>query len=132
MEEVKEHIRLLSIGHYIVAGLTGLFSLFPLIHVGLGLSFLFGDFPQASPKDEFPSELFGGIFVIVGAMAILMGLSCAILIGIAGKKMKEFRSRTYCLVIAGVLCAIFPLGTVLGVLSLITLLKPEAKTLFSS
>gem|GEM_PF-4821627 len=46
--------------------------------------------------------------------------------------MKEFRSRAYCLVIAGILCTIFPLGNASGVVSLITLLKPEAKSLFSS
>ena len=32
----QEHLRLLSIGHYILAGMTALFSLFALLYVGFG------------------------------------------------------------------------------------------------
>lgn len=132
MEEVKEHIRLLAVGHYVMAGITGLFSLLPLLHVAIGLVFLFGDLKTVSSDEAFPHQLFGAIFAGFGALIVVIGLALALAIAIAGKKMKDFHSRTYCLVIGGILCTIFPLGTVLGVLSLVTLLKPEAKTLFSS
>ena len=38
----EEHLRLLSIFHYVVAGLAGLFALFPPIHLLVGLALLTG------------------------------------------------------------------------------------------
>jgi hypothetical protein len=45
-----QHLKLLSIFHYLVGGLTALFACFPLIHLGLGLAVLFspGFFPAKS------------------------------------------------------------------------------------
>lgn len=40
-----EHLRLLSIGYFIWAGLGALFGLFPIVHILMGLSFLNGQFP---------------------------------------------------------------------------------------
>lgn len=130
--ELKEHVRLVSIGHYVMAGLMGLFSLIPGIHITIGTLALLGKFDVAPPDDEFPSALFGGIFVGVGSLLMLIGFILTALVAVAGRKLRQLRSRTYCLVIAAVLCAIFPMGTVLGVFTLLILSKPEAKTLFSS
>lgn len=130
--ELEEQFRLLSIGYYVMAGLMGLFSLIPGIHITIGTLALLGKFDVASSDDDFPSALFGGIFVGVGSLLMLTGFILTALVAVTGRKLRQFRSRTYCLVIAAVLCAIFPMGTVLGVFTLIILSKPEAKTLFSS
>lgn len=130
--ELEEQVRLISIGYYVVAGLTGLFSLIPGIHITIGMLALLGKFEPDPSSGDFPAELFGGIFVAVGSLLMLMGFTLTALVAIAGRKLKQFKSRTYCLVIAAVLCAIFPLGTVLGVFTILILSKPEAKTLFSS
>lgn len=130
--EWEEQVRLVSIGYYVMAGLTGLFSLIPGIHITVGTLVLLGKFEMDSSDSDFPSELFGGIFVGVGSLMMLMGFTLTALVAIAGRKLKHFRSRTYCLVIGAVLCAIFPLGTVLGVFTILLLTKPEAKTRFSS
>lgn len=130
--EIEEHIRLMAIGYYVMAGLLGLFSLIPGIHITIGTLALLGKFEPETSGGDFPSELFGGIFVGVGSLFMLLGFTMTALVAIAGRKLKQFRCRTYCLVIGAVLCAIFPMGTVLGVFTLIILTKPEAKTLFSS
>jgi hypothetical protein len=36
MNQDSEHLRLLSIFHYVVAGVAALFSFFPLFYVGMG------------------------------------------------------------------------------------------------
>jgi len=131
-EEIKEHIRLLAIGHFVFAGLTALFSLFPVIHIIFGAGILSGAFPTGTPEEEFPTKLVGSIFLGVGTAVVVTGMVFAGLIAYAGKNLKKMQRRTYCLVIAGAICAIFPFGTVLGVLSLLVLLKPEAKSLFLS
>lgn len=43
MKEDLEHLRLLSIFHYVVAGLSGLAACFPIIHLAIGISMLTGN-----------------------------------------------------------------------------------------
>ena len=38
MTQDDEHLRLLSIFHYVLAGLAGVFGLFPIIHLAVGLT----------------------------------------------------------------------------------------------
>ena len=38
MTKDEEHLRLLSIFHFVVAGMTALFALFPIIHLLIGLA----------------------------------------------------------------------------------------------
>lgn len=40
-----QHLKLLSIFHYVLAGITGLFSLIPLIHLFMGLAIVTGGCP---------------------------------------------------------------------------------------
>ena len=49
---------------------------------------------------------------------------------LAGRRLAALRSHTFCLVVAGIECFFMPFGTILGVFTILTLLKPEAKRLF--
>lgn len=128
MDQLKDQIRMLSIFHYVFAGMVGLFSLIPVIHLVVGLVFLFGDFPAQDPNMD--NQLFGGIFAGVASFLIITGLTIAFLIFLAGKRLGRHTNILYCQVVAGVLCIFAPLGTILGVFTLILLNKPEAKQLF--
>jgi len=137
METVKEHLKLLSIFHYIMAGLTALFSLIPIFHVVMGIGMMegtmFGSVP-AEVNGEMTEDFkwMGTMFVVVGGAAIILGETFAILLFIAAKKLANYRSRLFCQVIAGISCLSFPFGTALGIFSLITLTKPETGDLFTS
>jgi hypothetical protein len=72
----------------------------------------------------------GWIFVIMGVIIILLGWSMAICILIAGKKLKQRKHRIYCMVVAGIECMFMPLGTILGIFTLIALNKDSIKALF--
>jgi hypothetical protein len=161
IDQVREHLRLLSIFHYVVGGIGYLVSLIPTIHLAFGIFFLaapeeffeppkppkitvssIGETPsvevekQASevhemtPNEVFPARLFGLLFTIIPAIIILCGFIVSTLIVIAGKRMASYRSHTFCLVVAGIECLFMPFGTVLGVFSILTLIKPEARQLF--
>lgn len=156
IDQVREHIRLLSIFHYVVGGIGYLVSLFPIIHLAMGIFFLaapeeffeppkppkitgssIGESPSLEIKDssvevsdEFPARLFGLLFTIIPAIIILCGFIVSTLIVIAGKRLASHRSHTFCLVVAGIECLIMPFGTILGVFTILTLLKPEARQLF--
>jgi len=128
MNNDKENLKLLSIFHYIVGALTALCACIPLIHVAIGIAMLVGAFDG---KDA-PPKFLGWIFVIFPGFMILCGWAFAVCIIIAGRKLARFRARTYCLVIAGIECIFMPFGTVLGVFTIIVLMKDSARELFAT
>jgi len=128
MNDDKQNLRLLSIFHYIVGAITALFACFPLIHVAIGIAMLVGAFDG---KDA-PPRFVGWIFIIFPGFMMLCGWALAVCILIAGSKLAHYRARTYCLVIAGLECLFMPFGTVLGVFTIIVLMKDSVKELFAT
>lgn len=55
----------------------------------------------------------------------------ALLVFIAGKNLEKQEKYQLCLVAAAVLCIFMPLGTILGVFTLITLTNESVKKLFN-
>jgi len=212
-----EHLRLLSVFHYVVAGITALFACFPIIHLIIGIAMLsgaldgpFGEHwggeetrepawtvpaeapplelvpaepaepvppepvplepgpakpdalapdapappgPGAREPDEaaethgyrstparghrrrshgFPGTFFGVMFVVFPAIFILCGWTLAVLLFIAGRCLARRKHHMFCLVIAGIRCLFMPFGTVLGVFTLIVLMRPSVKAQFQS
>ena len=125
-----KNLNLLAIFHYILGGLTILFSCIPFIHVFIGLAIISGKFFEDSNGSKPPSVV-GWLFVIMGTVFILLGWSIAVCMIIAGKKLKRHKSRLFCMVIAGIECMFMPFGTVLGVFTLVTLNKDSVKELFN-
>jgi uncharacterized membrane protein len=126
-----DHIRLLSIFHYVEAAFTGLFACFPVIHLTLGLAMLLGVF-EDSGHGNAPPRALGLLFIIPALMFIVFGILMAVCIGISGYKLGQFKSYTYCLVIAALECVLMPFGTILGVFTILVLLRPSVKLLFES
>ena len=129
MSQVDDHLRTLSILHYVLAGITGLFSLLPGLHLGLGIFMLTAP-DKMGGHGAPPPEFMAWMFVIGGATAILLGMTLAILIAISGRCIARRRRLLFSTVVAGIECVFMPLGTILGVFTLITLTKPEVKGLY--
>lgn len=130
MNNDEEHLRLLSMFHYIVAAITGLFSLFPVIHLVMGLAIILGKFPQSQGE---PAPMFvGWLFLVLGAAFVTAGLSLAVCLAFAGKYLKLRQRHTFCTIVAAVSCAVMPFGTILGVLTLIVLQRPSVKQMFGA
>jgi hypothetical protein len=153
MNPLREQVRLLSIFHYVLAGTGYLFSLLPCIHLAIGIFFLVapeeifhvpppssgvgegdsgGTTPgePVSPVPPFPAKLLGLIFTSVAVFVIVGGLIFSTCLVIAARRLAALRSHTYCLVMAGIECLFMPFGTVLGIFTILTLVKPEARRLF--
>ena len=128
MTQDDEHLRLLSIFHYVVAGLAGLFSLFPVIHLALGIAMVSGALKD--PKDPFPLVLMGWFFIAFASVFILCGLSFAICLFLAGRFLGQRRRYLFCLVMAGLACMFMPFGTVLGVFTILVLSKESVQEQF--
>ena len=128
MDQNEEHLRLLSIFHYVVAAFGALFSLFPVIHLVIGIAILSGRFPGDGGNDD--AKWLGGFFVGFASLWILMGLTFASCVFFAGRNLAKRTRYTFCLVVAGLECMFVPFGTVLGVFTLIVLTKEPVKRLF--
>ena len=134
----SQQLDLVATLHYALAGLFGLFSMFPLLHVFAGVAMVWGADhvvqpaapPQAPPMPEIPMKFGGFMFIGVGVMTILIGLCMTTAIFLAARSLKQRQNFLRCQVLAAVECMMFPFGTALGVFTLITLAKPEVKALF--
>jgi hypothetical protein len=133
MNQDTEHLRLLSIFHYVVAGLAALFSLFPLLYTTIGAVFIFASrHGTPKPGEELPPEFLGWIFVGIGSLLLLLGITMAICILIAGRCLSRRRCYSFALVMACIECLFIPFGTILGVFTIIALSRESVKAVFST
>ena len=127
MNQDEQYLNLLSIFHYVVGALTALFSCIFIMHIVMGILMLTGDF-----GDDAPPPIFAWFFVLIPSIFMLTGWTLAGFIIATGRKLKHRTSHMFCLVVAGCECLIMPFGTVLGVFTIIVLMKDSTKKLFSS
>jgi hypothetical protein len=132
MTQKEEHLKLLSIFHYIVGGLAGLFALFPIIHLVLGLFLVFAPEKFNGKGNDMPPAFFGWFFVIFAAMFITIGWIFAVCVLTAGRFLAKRKHYTFCLVMAGIECIFMPFGTVLGIFTIILLTQESVKQLFQT
>lgn len=131
MHKDLEHLRLLSIFHYIVGGLILAAASFFLIYFGLGLMMLLAPSSMAGPAPPPPPAL-GWIFTLLGGGAVFLGWAIGIGVMLAGRFLSRRTHYVYCLVLAGIVLLFQPFGTILGVFTLIVLLRPSVKHLFET
>lgn len=129
MTDSRDHVRLLAIFHYVLAGLCALFALFPVLYIVMGLAIVNGAFPESGKQG--PPEPFGWIFVAMGGFMLVLVAGFATLVVVAGRFLQTQRHWTFCVVVAALSCAFFPLGTALGVFTIIVLSKDEVKAAFA-
>lgn len=133
MNRDKEHLQLLAIFHYVVAGLAALFSFFPLLYTTVGAIFIFAArHGTAKPGEELPPEFLGWIFAVIGAVLFLIGIAMAICILIAGRSLARCKRYSFALVMACIECLFIPFGTVLGVFTIVVLSRESVRGLFSA
>jgi hypothetical protein len=132
MNQDENHLNLLSIFYYIMGGLTLLASFIPVIYIVMGAFFIANPegFNNGSQANAPPPELFGGIFIGIGVIAMLIIAAIGVLMLMVGSSLKAKRRWMLCLVVAGLNCMNAPMGTALGVFTFLVLLRPSVKELF--
>lgn len=124
---LSEQLRLLSIFHYVVGGLHALFGSFGLIHLTIGIGFLMA--PKGGSPNA-PPEWFGLVFAVIGGLFVLCGWTLGALTVYSGRCIAKRRKRTFSVVMAAINCAMVPMGTVLGVFTIIVLTKDETRVVY--
>lgn len=126
-----EHLRLLSIFHYILGGIGALISLFPCIHLSIGILMVNGAFPTPPTAGGGPPvEVIGWFFIIFPAVIIVLGLTLASCVILTGRHLSNRSGYMFCLIIASFECLFMPFGTILGVFTFVVLFRPSVKVLF--
>jgi hypothetical protein len=126
----QEHLRLLTLCYYLLAGTTAFFSLFALLYVAFGAIVLSGVIPQSQSSNDDP-RIVGYVLAGIGGAIFLLGIVSAILYFLVARGLRDRRSRTLCFAMACLTCLYIPFGTAIGVCTIQVLNRPEVKRLFS-
>ncbi|MFL5331342.1 MAG: hypothetical protein ACJ8C4_20840 [Gemmataceae bacterium] len=122
------HLNLLATFHYVVAALAFLFGLIPIIHLTVGLVMLLT--PEKFGKEQ-PPPLFAWMFVIVASFAITFLQTLAVLMLITGRSLAKRKRYRFCFIVACVECIFTPFGTVLGIFTILVLVREPVKAMFA-
>ena len=127
-----DHLKLLSVFHFVGVGLALLGMLFLALHYAIFHTFLTNpQMWQNAKQPPPPVELFG----ILKWFYLVMGiwfLASGVLNFIAALGLRARKWRTFSLVVAGINCLHMPLGTVLGVFTLVVLLRDSVRELYET
>jgi len=128
MTQYDRTLDLLAVFHYVVGGMMILFSSLLLIHLAMGVAILTGGFEGA----DAPPEFMGWIFVVLPGLAILFAWTLAGFVITSGRRLKRRTNLEFCMIVAGIECVFMPLGTALGIFTLLILSKQQVKELFEA
>jgi len=144
--EDAEHLSALSIGHYIMAGLSAL-SAIPLVAYAFAgaklaeqlsneMALTMGDIsgqagvdPLAGAPMEMMEDL-GTLMITMTALGFLLAVVTAIGFFLVGLKLRQRQWWTFCYLSGWGECLLFPFGTILGVFTIIVLSRPTVKRSF--
>ena len=70
------------------------------------------------------------MFAGLGGCGMIFVWVIALLITLSGRRLLQHRSRTFCIIVAALMCLSIPFGTILGVFTLIVLSRPSVRQLF--
>lgn len=125
----REHLRILSILYYVFGGLLAFGGLFPLIYVVMGAVFVSGGVP--SGPGGGPPAFVGWILILFGGGISLFAWALAACCLFTGYNLSHTKRYIFCFVVACFCCIQMPLGTILGVFTIIVLARPSVKDLFT-
>jgi hypothetical protein len=131
MNQDLQHLKLLSIFYYVVGGLLAVFAFFPIFHFLIGLMMIVS--PSSMGGGGPPDPLVAGLFfVLLSGAIMLLGWAWAVALMVTGWFLSRCKRYLFCLVMAGIACLFHPFGTVLGIFTIIVLIRPSVKRLFEN
>jgi len=129
-DEDANHVNLLGIFHYVLGGITLVFAFCPSLHLTLGIAMLMGGLEDEA--GEAPPVIFGVIFTVIPVLLMITGWVLGGVMLYAAGCLRQHQRLTLCQVLAGTECIFMPFGTVLGVLTLIVLNRPQVRAAFDT
>ncbi|MEO6846144.1 MAG: hypothetical protein ABI443_02300 [Chthoniobacterales bacterium] len=128
----EDHLKLLAIFHFVIAGFTCLGILFLFGHYMIFHSIfdnpnmLKGPYQGPSPTAFF--AIFNWFYLIFGVWLVSYG----ILNVISGFFLLKRKYGIFSLIVAAINCLFIPFGTALGICTIIILMRPSVKEMYRS
>ena len=128
-----DHLRLLAVFHFVFAGLAvvgiGFLALhFAIMHSLFANPEMWKNQKNAGPPPEVFFAVFRWFYLIFGVL-LVVGLVANLL---SGRFLLKKKFRTFSLIVAGINCIQIPFGSVLGVFTLIVLLRDSVRELYDA
>lgn len=144
MDRDLKHLKILSFGYYFCAAVCGLIFMLPLLYIftahlqvmtestAMGMSwYLHGDPNIGEMFQQGQTNSFFMVFVMIFGFGFGLPLLAMIIANYyCAKSLRRQKNYTFCLVMAGLNTASPPFGMVLGIFSLVVLLRDSTKSLF--
>lgn len=130
MDEDREHLRLLAIGYYVLGALSILSILVPLCLAIIGAAAAVALAEGAEAVGEIFEGGAGVIIATVVLLAVGFHLIAGLLLLLTGSYLANRQHRTFCIVVALLACLWVPVGTILGVFTIVVLQRPSVMRLF--
>ena len=129
----EEHLKLLSIFHFVFGGLVSLLGIMFLVIHFLILRVVFAQAGTWPTKDgSSPSASFFAGFIVFYVFAGFVLLTVCALNILSGIFLRQRKHRTFSIVIAALDCLQIPFGTVLGVFTIIVLQRDSVRQSYRS
>jgi len=127
-----DHLNLLSIFHFVGAGLALFGILFLLAHFAMMHAVFANPRMWENQKGGLPPAEFFAIFkwfyLVFGVWLVTSG----VLNVLSGLYIRSRKHRTFSMVVAGINCLHMPVGTVLGVFTIIILMRDSVRELYEA
>lgn len=123
----REQLDLLAIFHFVLGGLLALGSVMALIQLGFGL-YVSGQIAEGGGP-EF--QWMGRIMAVACGFAFVVTVSVALATLYSGVCLRHRNRYRFSFVVACVLCVFMPLGTILGVFSVVVLNRESVKQIYA-
>ena len=129
-----DQLDLLGIFHYL-AGWAGVIGLV------IGQSYAIGGFAMLSDPQKYTADgrmapdeigILGMLMIVGGAVGAAIAGMMTLFMAWSGYCLRKRRNRVLSMLVAVVSCLCFPLGTVLGILTLIVLNRPAVKAIYGA
>jgi hypothetical protein len=127
-----DHLKLLSVFHFVGAGLAVLSLLFLAAHFAVMHVVFTNPKMWQNPGGVAPPPEFFGIFKWFYLIFGLWFAASGILNILSGLFLRARKQQTFSMVVAGINCLHIPIGTVLGVFTLIVLMRDSVRELYET
>ncbi|MBT8484680.1 MAG: hypothetical protein KJO43_03810 [Phycisphaerae bacterium] len=130
-----QHVKVLAVLYFVMSGLALFGMCFGGVYIMLGLA-LQSDAVMASgnatPAEVQEMQLGGTIMGIAGGVALFISVVAGAMHLLTGFFLLRHTHRTFCVVVAAITCLSIPIGTVLGVFTIVVLARPAVRVMFDA
>jgi len=119
---------MLAVFHWALAA-GDLFYCVALVFQTFALRAIF-DSTEPQANVDLDPELWSRVFTILMVACTVLVLIHAVLVAVAGRFLVRWRHYRFCFGVACLNCLSFPFGNILGIFTLIVLLRPSVKRRF--